>query len=138
PEILLIHPSNLRYQRRIALQPRRQTLRISLPCLVFVVGRRGDRQLLADRLDPVLGTVGVDECHHHFARRSSSAWAKKADALRRISFARRSSAFSRSSALSRSRSSLLTPARRPVSRSLCLTHRRSVSMVQPIFPAIEA
>jgi hypothetical protein len=31
--------------------------------------------------------LGVHELHRHFGRRSSSAWAKKADAFRRISFA---------------------------------------------------
>ena len=41
----------------------------------------------------------VDEGDHGLNRRSSSAWAKYADALRRISFAWRSSRFSRSSAL---------------------------------------
>ena len=51
--------------------------------------------------------VCVDERHHHFALRSSSAWAKKADALRRISLARFSSRFSRSNALSRSRSDVV-------------------------------
>lgn len=63
-----------------------------------VVPRRGDRQLPADRLDPVLGSVLIDERHHHhFDRRSSSTCAKNADALRRISFAPLSSPFSRSS-----------------------------------------
>ncbi len=46
----------------------------------------------------------VNEVDHGLDRRSSSAWAKYADALRRISFAWRSSRFSRSSALIRSRS----------------------------------
>ena len=46
-------------------------------------------------------------------RRSSSAWAKYADALRRISLAWRSSRTSRSSALIRSRSSLVGPGRSP-------------------------
>ncbi len=41
--------------------------------LVFVVDRRGDRQHRADRLDPVLATMLVDERDHHFGRRSSSA-----------------------------------------------------------------
>ena len=52
-----------------------------------MVGRRGDRQNLADRLDPVGLTVIVDERDHGLNRRSSSAWAKYADALRRISLA---------------------------------------------------
>ena len=58
---------------------------------------------------------------HHFARRSSSACAKYADAIRRISFARRSSTFSRSSSLNRARSSVVSPGRRPPSRSACRT-----------------
>ena len=33
----------------------------------------------------------IDEGHHHFGRRSSSAWAKNAEAFRKISLARRSS-----------------------------------------------
>ena len=33
------------------------------------------------------GSLFIDERHHRFGRRSSSAWAKEADALRRISFA---------------------------------------------------
>jgi hypothetical protein len=43
-----------------------------------VVARRGDRQRLADRLDPVGLTVIVDERDHGLKRRSSSAWAKHA------------------------------------------------------------
>ena len=38
-----------------------------------VVGAGGDLQNLADRRDPQLGTVGVDERHHHLCGRSSSA-----------------------------------------------------------------
>src|SRR5271166_111865 len=136
-EILLVHATNLRYQCPVALQPRWQARRLCLARLVLVILRWGDRQLRADRLNPVNGTMGIDERHHHFGRRSSSAWAKKADALRRISFARFSPRFSRSSSLSRSRSVLVTPACRPWSRSAWRTHRRSVSAVQPILPAIE-
>jgi integrase len=99
--------------------------------------RRGDRQLRADRLDPVLIAMAVNEVDHHFGRRSSSAWAKDADALRRISLARRSSWFSRSNPLSRSRSSVVKPARFPTSRSACRTHRRNDSVVKPSFPAID-
>ena len=60
-----------------------------------------DRKHPADRLNPVIFTVRVHEQHIHLGRRSSSAWAKNADALRRISFARFSSRFSRSSSFSR-------------------------------------
>jgi hypothetical protein len=59
-----------------------QSPRIGLASLVLVGRRRGNRH------DPVLGAVRVNERHHHFPRRSSSAWAKNADALRRISLAR--------------------------------------------------
>jgi len=61
---------------------------------------------------PIRGAMFVDERDHHFARRSSSAWAKNAAALRRISLVRRSSRFSRSSSFSRSRS-LVRRERRP-------------------------
>src|SRR3954467_10920838 len=101
------------------------------------VGRRGDRQHLADRLDPVGPAVTVDEGNHRLNGRSSSAWAKYADALRRISLAWRSSRFSRSSALIFVLSSVVVPPRRPWSRSACRTQLRSVSPVQPILPAIE-
>src|SRR5690606_18712651 len=96
-----------------------------------------DRQDFADRLDAVDLAVFVDERHHHFCRRSSSAWAKYAEALRRISLARLSSRFSRSSAFMRSRSLVVTPSRRPVSRSAWRTQFISVWAEQPILPAIE-
>ena len=48
------------------------------------------------RLDPVDAAVIVDEGDHRFSGRSSSAWAKYADAFLRISSAWRSSRFSRS------------------------------------------
>src|SRR5690606_7568209 len=79
----------------------------------------------------------VDEGHHHLCLRSSSAWAKKAAAFRRISLARRSSRFSRSSSLIRSRSVVVSPGRLPASRSACRTQFRSVSPEQPIFSAID-
>jgi hypothetical protein len=71
----------------------------------------GDRQLGTDWIDPIIATMCVDERHHHFPRRSSSAREKYADALRRISFERLSSRFSRSRSLSRFRSALVSPAR---------------------------
>ena len=72
--------------------------------------RRGDWHNPADRLDPVGGTIVVDEGDHVRGRRSSSAIAKYALALRRISLACCSSRFSRSSALIRARSSAVGPA----------------------------
>jgi hypothetical protein len=64
-----------------------------------MVGAWGDRQNPADRLDPVSSAMIVDERDHGLDRRSSSAIAKYADALRRISLAWRSSRFSRSSTM---------------------------------------
>jgi hypothetical protein len=68
----------------------------------------------------------VDEGDHGLNRRSSSAWAKYALALRKISFACRSSRFSRSNALSRAAMSVVSPGLRPLSRSACFSHSLSV------------
>lgn len=76
---------------------------------------------LADAVDPVGLAMIVDKRDHRLHRRSSSAWAKYADALRSISLAWRNSRFSRSSTLRRSRSSVVRPWRRPRSRSSCRT-----------------
>jgi hypothetical protein len=133
----LWNPANLSAERSIPSAADRALVRVRPDGSAGVVSRRGDRQQLADRLDPVRATVIVDERDHGFERRSSSATAKYADAFRRISLAWRSSRFSRSSALMRSRSSLDAPGPWPRSRSAWRTHFRSVSAVQPILPAIE-
>src|SRR6185437_2927297 len=137
PEVLVPDPVNRAGKLRIALHARRQSRWIGLPALVFVIRRWGDRQLLADRLDPILAPMRVDEREHHFPRRSSSAWAKNAEALRRISLARFSSAFSRSSCLTRSRSASAVLRRGSAVASAFITHDLSVSDVQPIFSAID-
>jgi hypothetical protein len=124
-------------QGHVTPRPGGQLARIGAPGRVGVVAGRGDRQHAADRLDPIAGAVIIDESDHGLDRRSSSAIAKYADALRRISLACRSSRFSRSSARIRSRSSPVGPARTPWSRSACRTQPRSVSAVQPILAAIE-
>ena len=67
--------------------------------------------------------------------RSSSA-AKKADALFKIAFARRSSRTSRSSSASRVASSVVVPGRRPVSISSSATHRDIVARETPAYGAI--
>ena len=67
---------------------------------VTPVTRRGNLQDLADRLDPVGIPVLVDVRLQDLSRRSSSAWAKNALAVLRISLARRSSWPSRCNALS--------------------------------------
>jgi len=95
PEVICVDPPDLAERPAIALLAGRKAGRLGRPGAVFVVDRRGDRQLSANRLDPVLGPVRVDERHHYFGRRSSSAWARYADALRKISLARLSSRFSR-------------------------------------------
>src|SRR6187551_4078269 len=97
----------------------------------------GDRQDAADRLDPIGFAVIVNERDHRRNGRSSSAWAKYADALRRISFACRSSRFSRSRAFNFSAMSVGTPARLPLSTSAFFTQSRSVCGVQPILAAID-
>ena len=71
----------------------------------------GDRQHLADRLDPVCPAVLVAEGNHRSNGRSSSAWAKYVHALRRVSLACPSSRFPRSSARDFSATSLGTLAR---------------------------
>jgi hypothetical protein len=97
------------------------------PALVVVVGGRGDLQHLTDRLDSELLPLGVDIGDDYFNRRSSSAAAKNAEAVRRISFARRSSRFSFSNSAIRRRSSLVVPGRPPPSISAWLAASRSRS-----------
>ena len=128
-EVLVEHTPDFAAQRGVASNAGRRFFRLAPPRRRFVVGRRGDRQNLADRLDPVGLAMIVDEPDQGLCRRSSSAIAKYADALRRISLAWRSSRFSRSKAFSRSRSSVVKPARLPPSLSDCLTHNRNVLSV---------
>src|SRR5690606_25047303 len=103
-EVLLPDPADLLSKDLLSLGPSGSKRRGTLLCFVRVVGGWSDRQHARDRLDSILLPVLVDEGHHHLCLRSSSAWAKKAAAFRRISLARRSSRFSRSSSLIRSRS----------------------------------
>src|SRR5437870_5426428 len=135
--VLLPHATDVLAQSLVPPRPPWPAVGIAIPCFELVVQRRGDRQDRADRLDPELLPVLVDEPDHHLARRSSSAFAKYAEASRRISFARRNSTFSRSSCLNRARSSVVSPGRWPPSRSACRTQLRSVSAAHPIFSAIE-
>jgi hypothetical protein len=71
-----------------------------LGCMAPVT-RRGDLQNLANRLDPIGIAVLVDVRLQLLSRRSSSAWAKNALAVLRMSLARRSSLTSRSKDLMR-------------------------------------
>ena len=87
PEVLLEHPSDLGFQGLIALGTARQLLGISPPGGMGVIRRGGDRQDLADRLDPVDIPMIVDEGDHGFHRRSSSAWVRipmKPDAYSKV------------------------------------------------------
>src|SRR5688572_26434718 len=120
------NPFDLDTQQGIPLDTRRCRLGLGAAGNVGVVCRRGDRKLPADRLDPIIVAVRIDEADHGFHRRSSSAWAKYALALRRISLAWRNSRFSRSSVFMRSRSSVLAPGRSPPPRSACRTQFDSV------------
>jgi hypothetical protein len=64
--------------------------------------------------------------------------ATMASPLRSISLAWRSPLFSCSRTLMRSRSSVVTPSRRPLAFSACLTHSRKVWEIQPILGAMLA
>jgi hypothetical protein len=85
--VLLPHAMAVRRELFTLAHARRSPLRALLPRALLVVHRRGDRQDVADRLDPELPSVLVDESDHYLCRRSSSALAKYADARRRISLA---------------------------------------------------
>src|SRR5690625_481525 len=61
------------------VKPERLAALVPLTGLELVVDARGDRQLPADRLDPILTTVLINERGHYFRWRSSSAWAKNAE-----------------------------------------------------------
>jgi hypothetical protein len=91
----------------------------------------------ADRLDPELVAVFVDE-PDYLGSRGSSSRAKKADAAFKISFARRNSAFSRSNCFMRARSSVVNPGLRPASVSARRTHNRNVSELIDNFCAIDS
>ncbi len=75
-EVLLEHAPDLDLQIRVAADPVGQPGGIGAPGSMGMIGRRGDRQNLADRLDPVGLAMIVDEGDHGLNRRSSSAWAK--------------------------------------------------------------
>src|SRR3954447_21688771 len=130
-EVVRVHLLDHRSGRRVGQRPRR-----GRPGLGRVVGARGDLhsgvvQHRADWLDPEAPLVLVDELDDHFSRRSSSAWAKNADAVLRISFARRSSRFARSNSAIRAASSVVVPGRTPSSISAWVTQLRSVSGLMP-------
>ena len=74
------HARNLGAESGIALCARWHTRRVRRARFLLVVQRGIGLQLRADRLDPEGLTMRVNEAHDHGPRRSSSAWAKYADA----------------------------------------------------------
>src|SRR5271166_5286029 len=127
---VLIDAQDLLFQRGVVHRSGRRRPRPGR-----VVPRRRDRhaglaQRPADRPDPELVPAGLDKGHHQGYRWSSSA-AKKALAVRKIAFTRRSSAFSRSSARIRAASAEVLPGRMPRSTCACLAQPRSVSALIP-------
>ena len=92
---LLPEMSDPGHYKGITLCTVRRFRGIMLDRFVVVVSRWRDRQNLANRRDAKMLTVVVDEHDHLFRRRSRSAAAKKAEALRRISLACLSSRTSR-------------------------------------------
>jgi len=82
-----MHPSDLLHHHQAPPGTRRGLGRIGTPGGMSVIGRRVDRQHPANWFDTVDLAVIVDEGDHGLNRRSSSAWAKYAIALRSISFA---------------------------------------------------
>ena len=75
-EVVIENSAYLGLQGDVTLGSRRSLGRISTPGDMSVIGRRGDRQDFADRLDPMRLAVIVDEGDHGLNRRSSSAWPK--------------------------------------------------------------
>src|SRR5687767_6851310 len=131
-------PPNLSQQLRVGDHPVTHWARLGR-----IVGAWGDRAAVlrqhpADRLDPEsptidhVATVLVDKPHERGDGRSSSA-AKKADAVFKIAFARRSSRFSRSNSTSRRRSSLETPGLVPASIWACFTAARRIPFNAQLF-----
>jgi hypothetical protein len=75
-DIFVPHALDGRAQLGVPALARRAALRLRLSAALLVIGRWGNRKCSADWLDPKRLSVLVDEAHHHFGRRSSSAWAK--------------------------------------------------------------
>jgi hypothetical protein len=75
-EIVLEDAIDLRPQGGIPARSCRQPGGVGLLRPMIEIRGRGDRQHLADRLDPIGSTVIVYKGNHRFNGRSSSAWAK--------------------------------------------------------------
>ncbi|MFC7473894.1 hypothetical protein ACFQS7_05990 [Dankookia sp. GCM10030260] len=136
-DVRLVNPPDRGAERGVTAAPGRALGWIHPNGSTGMPGRRGDPQHPADRLAPVGCAVIVDERDHGFDRRSSSATAKYADALRGISLACRRSRTSRSCVLIRLRSPLVRPGRCLSSRPVWRTRFLGISVVQPILPAVD-
>src|SRR4051812_3655979 len=108
-----------------------------------VVGLRGDLHAVlgqhgADRLDPETVPIGVDVAELYLSRRSSSAWAKNALAVFKISFARRNSAFSarnrRNSAVSSKEFAAFGPSGRVARSSASIQFRSVAALMSSSWP----
>ena len=130
--VVLVNTGDDRFQLLITNSPGRRW-----PIPSRVVGARNDRHVRlgqrgADRLDSKLGLVLLDVIKNQQEERSSSA-AKKADADRRIAFARRSSSTSRSSLSIFCASVVVVPGPLPWSTSAWVTQPRRVSALIPSY-----
>ena len=79
PEAFIPNLLNLGSKGRVALPPETAQLRLFAPGSMSVIGRRGNREGFADRLDPVFIAMVVDELDHHLCLWSSYARTKYAD-----------------------------------------------------------
>ena len=111
--------------------------RLLLKGLATAAGGRRHRQRLAARLDIVFLAVRVNQIHPHLGLRSSAAWAKKAAASCKVSWARLRAQCARAGAFMRFDCSLVTPGLAPVSTAILLSHEGKVSGVQSILVAID-
>src|SRR5262249_57371657 len=82
-EVLREHPLNLDLQFGVPLRTGRTLAGVDPLGDMRMVRRRGDRQHLADRLDPIRFPILIDELEHGFTRRRSSACGTFRPALRR-------------------------------------------------------
>ena len=62
-DLEILVPNTLDLLAQVTADTGRKTVRMGLPSLLLVVSGRSDRQDLADRLDPVVVTLIVDEIH---------------------------------------------------------------------------
>jgi hypothetical protein len=131
----------------IALGPRRPLAGISKAGGMFMSGRWGDCQFAADRLDPQVLVMGVDESHHHLSRRQGDSGSLRLrkicqrlakdliGAAQLVHFAFEQFGYA-ALRVSRALSSDVCAAGALRRLASSRHQRRSVSVVQPILPAI--